>query len=145
MRLFRGISSRSSNYHFSVGPISALIRTKIAVFFYFDPTADSVSVSEWRFNTRRARYPEKVRLFFKSAAVRARNSQKKPRKPYRFRPLYERDPLTSYDNFRPLDITRNLLCASFTRRIAHMQKSAFQNIQEPFQKPRRVARASALV
>ena len=28
----------------------------------------------------------------------------------------------------------NLLCASFTRQIAHMQKGAFQNIQEPFQK-----------
>ena len=28
----------------------------------------------------------------------------------------------------------NSLCASFTRRIAHMQKGAFQTIQEPFQK-----------
>jgi hypothetical protein len=28
----------------------------------------------------------------------------------------------------------NLLCTLFTRRIAHMQKGAFQNIQEPFQK-----------
>ena len=28
----------------------------------------------------------------------------------------------------------NFLCTSFTRRIAHMQKGAFQTIQEPFQK-----------
>jgi hypothetical protein len=39
-----------------------------------------------------------------------------------------------YYSFEQNRFSCNLLCASFARRITHMQKGAFQNIQEPFQK-----------
>ena len=43
-------------------------------------------------------------------------------------------PKINYYFFELNRFSCNLLCASFTRRIAHMQKGTFQNIQEPFQK-----------
>ena len=39
-----------------------------------------------------------------------------------------------YIIFEQNQLSFNLLRASFTRRIARMQKGAFQNIEEPFQK-----------
>jgi hypothetical protein len=39
-----------------------------------------------------------------------------------------------YYVFEQTRFSCSLLCASFTWRIAHMQKGAFQHIQEPFQK-----------